>query len=127
MKARVLGTVLIVTALIASCNGGDALTTRTPDGVMVESPVSDVIESLNARVIVTDLSLSADGKSVESITVRTEDEMELVLRLGTDINPTTWGPAHIRGHMETGKAFGFTIGVNFVETSEGPVAIEFSE
>ena len=127
MKAKVLGTVLIVTALIVSCNGGDAMVTPTPNGASEGPPVSDVIEPVSARVIVTGLSLSADGKSVESITVRTEDEMERVLRLGTDINPTTWGPAHINGHMETGKAFGFTIGVNYVETSEGTVAIGLFE
>ena len=116
MKARALATVLTAAIFMASCNGSSGA-----------PPISDVIEPVNARVIVTDLTLSADEKTVDSITVRSEDEIELTLRLGTDINPTTWGPAHIRGHIETGKAFGFTIGVKYVETSEGMVIIELSE
>ena len=50
---------------------------------------------MSARVIVTDVQVSADDKMVESITVLTDDGEELTMRLGNEIERTIWSPSHL--------------------------------
>ena len=85
------------------------------------------IDSLAGRVIVTDVGVSADGEIVESITVRTDEGEELSMRLGEAIDLSIWGPAHLLGHMQTGKTLGFKIGVTYLQTPDGTIALELSE
>ena len=84
-------------------------------------------EPVSARVIVTDVRVSADGERVEYITVRTDDGKELSLRLGEDIDPEMWLPPHLLSHVGLGKSLGLKIGVTYVRTSESIIATELSE
>ena len=84
-------------------------------------------EPVSARVIVTDVQVSADGDRVEAITVRTDDGKELTMRLGDNIDPANWGPPHLLSHAGLGKSLGLKIGVTYVQTAESVVAIELLE
>ena len=66
----------ILLVVLAGCGGSE---TAVPQG-----PVS-------ARVVVMDVQVSADGERVEYITVRIDDDKELAMRLGDNIDPTIWG------------------------------------
>ena len=94
------------------------------EGSSEELPLN---ESIFAKVIVTDVQLSADDETVESITVRTvEEDRDITMRFGDDIDPTIWGPSHLLGHVQSGK-FGIQIGVTYIRTPDGVVVTEFSE
>ncbi len=84
-------------------------------------------EPVSARVIVTDVQVSADDKRVESITVLTDDGEELTMRLGNDIEPTAWGPSHLLSHAGLGESLGLKIGVTYVLTNGSLVATQLSE
>ena len=83
-------------------------------------------EPVSARVIVTDVQVSADGKTVESLTVRTDDGEEITMRLGDDIDPAVWGASHLLTHAGLG-ALGIQIGVTYVRTTESVIATQLSE
>ena len=83
-------------------------------------------EPVSARVIVTDVQVSADGKTVESLTVRTDDGAELTMRLGDDIDPAIWGASHLLSHAGLGT-LGIKIGVTYVRTTESVIATQLSE
>lgn len=107
------GTGLLLSVLLVAC-GGSAQDAGSP-----EEPVS-------VRFIVTAVDVSEDGKRVESINVRTEGGKELLLKLSTDIDPALWSPQHLQGHVQSGK-LGIGIGVTYVDTAEGKVALELFE
>ena len=102
---------VVLVALVACSNGSAQL------------PVSD--EPIFAKAIVTSVVVSEDKSRAESITVRI-DEDEVAMRLSEDIDPALWGPQHLLGHVLAGE-LGITIGVTYVVTSEGVIAIELSE
>ena len=92
-----------------------------------EAPVETVPEGpVTVKVIVTDVQVSDGGERVESMTVRTEDGMELSMRLSDDIDPTLWGPSHLLGHIQAGE-LGIQIGVTYMRTPDGTIATELSE
>ena len=82
---------------------------------------------MSARVIVTDVQVSADDKMVESITVLTDDGEELTMRLGDEIERTIWGPSHLLSHAGLGKSLGLKIGVTYVRTTEAVIVTQLSE
>ena len=84
-------------------------------------------EPVTARVIVTDVQVSVDGKTVESLTVRTDDGEQLTLRLGDDIEPAAWSPSHLLSHADLGESLGLKIGVTYVHTADSVIAIRLSE
>ena len=84
-------------------------------------------EIMSARVIVTDVQVSADHKRVESITVITDDGEELTMRLGDEIEPEIWGPSHLLSHVGLGKSLGLKIGVTYVHTPDWVIATQLSE
>ncbi len=104
---------LILLVVLAACGGGS-------EAAVPQEPVS-------ARVIVTDVQVSADGERVEYITVRMDDNKEITMRLGDNIDPAVWGPPHLLTHAGLGKSLGLKIGVTYVETGESVVAIELTE
>ena len=110
---RWLCATLVLLVVLAACSGGS-------EAAAPREPVS-------ARVIVTDVQVSADGERVETITVRTDDDKELSMRLGDNVDPVIWGPTHLLSHAGLGKSLGLKIGVTYVETSESVVAIELTE
>lgn len=83
-------------------------------------------ELVSARVIITNVQLSGDGSHVESINVRTREGKELSIRLSEEIDPRDWSPIHLQGHVQGGK-LGIQIGVRYIETSDGKVAMELVE
>lgn len=97
----------------AACGGG--------------SQAAEPQEPVSARVIVTDVQVSADNERVEYITVRTDDGKELTMRLGDNIDPAMWGRLHLLSHAGLGKSLGLKIGVTYVQTAELVVAIELTE
>ena len=103
----------ILLLVSAACGGGSE--TAVPQ------------EPVLARVIVTDVQVSADGERVESITVRIDADKELTIRLGDNIDPAIWGRLHLLSHAGLGKSLGLKIGVTYVQTAESVVAIELSE
>ena len=113
IKSFLLCVVLVVVVALVACSRSSA-----------QLPVSD--EPVFAKVIVTDVVLSEDESQVESITVRIDDGDEVQMRMDDDIDLTLWGPRHLLGHVQAGT-LGITIGVTYVVTSEGVIAIEFSE
>ncbi len=87
----------------------------------LNSPVS-------ARVIVTDVQISADdGNKVESITVVTDDGEELTMRLGEGIEPAMWGPPHLLSHAALGESLGLKIGVTYIHTTESLIVTHLLE
>ena len=107
-----IGTTSILLTVLAACGGGS-------EAAAPREPVS-------ARVIVTNVQVSADGERVESIRVRTDDDKEIAMRLGDNIDPAIWGPPHLLSHAGLGKSLGMKIAVTYVETSETVVAIELT-
>lgn len=73
--------------ILAACGGSS-------EAAVPEGPVS-------ARMLLMDVEVSADGDRVEYVTVRTDDEKELAMRLGDNIDPAAWGPSHLRGGQDT--------------------------
>ena len=108
-----IGTLSILLTVLAACGGGS-------EAAAPREPVS-------ARVIVTDVQVSADGERVESITVRTDDDKEIAMRLGDNIDLANWGPLHLLSHAGLGKSLGLKIGVTYVQTVESVMAIELTE
>ena len=94
-------------------------------GSSSQEPVSD--EPSFARVIVTKLQLSTDGGKVDSITVRTDEGENFSVTLGGNIDPAAWSPRHLEGHIQLGEAIGATIGIKYIQTTNGEVAIELTE
>ena len=84
-------------------------------------------EPVTARVIVVDVQVAADGKTVESLTVRTDDGEEITMRLGDDIEPAIWGAFHLLSHADLGKNLGIKIGVTYVRTNDSVIATRLSE
>ena len=84
-------------------------------------------EPVSARVIVTDVQVSADDKRVESITVLTDSGEEITMRLGDEIEPAIWGPSHLLSHADLGKSLGLKIGVTYVHTTDSVIATQLSE
>ena len=80
MVTRTLAMAVMVGGLAAlSCAGG-ADTVSAP---ALDTPrASEATEAVSASVIVTQAGLSADGETVESITVRADEGEELLMRLG---------------------------------------------
>ena len=87
----------VLLIIAAACGGGS------------ENPIPQ--EPVSARVIVTDVQVSADDKLVESIKVLTDDGDELVLRMGDELEPSIWGPSHLLSHSGLGKSLGLKISV----------------
>ena len=108
----------ILLVVLAGCGGSE---TAVP-----QEPVS-------VRVIVTDVQVFTDvqvlpvGERVEYITVRIDDNRELTMRLGDNIDPAVWGAPHLLTHIGLGRSLGLKIGVTYVETSESVVATELTE
>ena len=113
IRAPLLCMIPILLVVLAACGRGS-------EAAVPREPVS-------ARVIVTDVQVSADGERVESITVRTDDDKEIAMGLGDKIDPAIWGRLHLLSHAGLGKSLGLKIGVTYVETSESVVAIELTE
>ncbi len=90
-----------------------------------ETTVSD--EPVSARVIVTDVQVSADDERVEYITVLTDDGEEITMKLGEEIEPAAWGPSHLLSHAALGKTLGLKIEVTYVRTDESVTATQLSE
>ena len=90
-----------------------------------ETTVSN--EPVTARVIVTDVQVSADDKRVEYITVLTDDGEEITMKLGVGIEPAAWGPSHLLSHVGLGKSLGLKIEVTYVRTNESVTATQLSE
>ena len=83
---------------------------------------------ISARVIVTDVQISADDDNrVESITVVTDDGDELTLRLGEEIEPAMWGPPHLLTHAALGESLGIKIGVTYINTADSLIATQLLE
>ncbi len=112
-RTPMLWAVLILLVIAAACGGSS----ETPDP---QEPVS-------ARVIVTDVQVSADDQRVESITVLTDDGEELTMRLGDEIEPAIWGPSHLLSHAGLGKSLGLKIGVTYVHATNSLIATQLSE
>ena len=108
-----LRAVPILLVIAAACGGSP------------ETPIPQ--ETVSARVIVTDVQVSADDKRVESITVLTDDGEELTMRLGDEIEPAIWGPSHLLSHAGLGKSLGLKIGVTYVYTTDSMIATQLSE
>lgn len=104
---------LILPAIAASCGGGS------------EQPIPQ--ELVSARVIVTDVQVSADEKRVESITVLTDDGEVLTMRLGDETDPAVWGPTHLMSHAGLGKSLGLKIEVTYVRINDAVIATQLSE
>ncbi len=103
--------VLLVFAV--GCGGGsDSLSQTAPQ---------------SARVIVTDVQLSADKKRVEYITVVKDDGEELTMKLGEEIEPADWDPNHLLLHAGSGDSLGLTSGVAYVRSGPSVVATQLSE
>ena len=113
IRATLLSVIAVLLVVWAACGGGSEATAPR--------------EPVSARVLVMDVQVSADGERVESITVRTDDDKEIAMRLGDNIDPAIWGPLHLLSHAGLGKSLGLKIGVTYVETSESVVAIELTE
>ena len=109
-----LWVVPILLHIATGCGGGsDALSPTGP---------------VTARVIVTDVQISADDDNrVESITVVTDDGDELTLRLGEGIEPAMWGPPHLLTHAALGESLGIKIGVTYVNTAGSLIATQLLE
>ena len=103
----------IMLAVGAACGGSS------------ETPVSN--QSVSARVIVTDVQVSADDKRVEYITVLTDDGEEITMKLGEEIEPAAWGPSHLLSHADLGKSLGLKIEVTYVRTNDSVTATHLSE
>lgn len=112
VPSRSLCATSILLVVLAACGGSAAAVPQEP---------------FSARVIVTDAQVSADGGRVEYITVRIDDNVELMMRLGDNIDPAIWGPSHLLTHAGLGKSLGLKIGVTYIETSESVVVIELTE
>ena len=108
-----IGTISILLTVLAACGGGS-------EAAAPREPVS-------ARVIVTDVQVSADGERVVSITVRTDDDKEIAMRLGDNIDLANWGPLHLLSHAGLGKSLGLKIGVTYIQTVESVMAIQLME
>ncbi len=85
-RTLMLWAVPILLLLAAACGGSS------------ETPIPQ--EPVSARVIVTDVQVSADDKRVESITVLTDDGEGLTMRLGDEMEPAIWGPSHLLSHAD---------------------------
>lgn len=112
-RALMLWALPILLVIAAACGGG--------------SEPAILQKTVSARVIVTDVQVSADDKRVDSITVLTDDGEELTMRLGDEIEPALWGPPHLLSHAGLGKSLGLKIGVTYVHINESVVATELSE
>jgi len=108
-----LWVVPVVLQISAGCGGGSE--SPSPSG-----PVS-------ARVIVTDVQVSADGNRVESITVFTDDGEELTMRLGEEIDPAMWAPPHLLSHAALGESLGLKIEVTYIHTTDSLIATQLLE
>ncbi len=108
-----LGVVPVMLHIAAGCGGGsDALSPTGP---------------VTARVIVTDVQVSADDTRVESITVVTEDGEELTIRLSEGIEPAMWDPPHLLTHVALGESLGIKIGVTYIHTTDSLIATQLLE
>jgi len=76
---------------------------------------------------VTDVQVSPDETTVESITVLTDDGDEITMKLGAEIEPLAWGPPHLPSHAGLGRSLGLKIEVTYVRTEESVTAINLSE
>ena len=112
-RMLILWVVPILLHIATGCGGGS-------DSPSPMGPVS-------ARVIVTDVQVSADGNRVESITVVTDDGEELTMRLGEGIEAAMWGPPHLLSHAGLGKSLGLKIGDTYVRTTNSVIATQLSE
>ena len=91
------------------------------------SETTDSSESVSARVIVTDVEVSADDKRVEYITVLTDDGEEITMELGEEIEPAVWSPSHLFSHAGLGKSLSLKIEVAYVRTNGSVTATKPSE
>ncbi len=113
-RLPMLWAVPTVLVLVVACGGSS------------ETPTSR--EPVSARVIVTDVQISADDDNrVESITVVTDDGEELTMRLGEGIEPAMWSPPHLLTHVGLGETLGIKIGVTYVRTTDSLIATQLSE
>ena len=90
-----------------------------------EEPESN--EPVSARVVVKAIKVTSEGDQVESVTVLTDDGKGLTRPLDDGIDPAMWGPRHLQGHIRTGKALGFKVGIKYSQTRDGNVVIELTE
>ena len=88
---------------------------------------TDYGQPVSARVVVTDVQLSPDESTVESITVLTDDGEEITMKLGAEIEPLAWGPSHLLSHAGLGKSLGLKIEVTYIRTGDSVTAIKLSE
>ena len=84
-------------------------------------------EPVTARVVVTDVQVSADDSKVESITVLTDDGEEITMIFGEEIEPAAWGPSHLLSHVGLGKTLGLKIEVTYIRGNESVTATNLSE
>ncbi len=112
-RTLMLWAVPILLLLAAACGGSS------------ETPIPQ--EPVSARVIVTDVQVSADDKRVESITVLTDDGEELTMRLGDEIEPAIWGPSHLLSHADLGKSLGLKIVVTYASTTDSLIDTQLSD
>lgn len=112
-KALMLWAVPVMLVAGAACGGKS------------ETTVYD--EPVTARVIVTDVRVSADETRVESITVLMDDGEEITMKLGQEIEPAAWGPPHLLTHAGLGNSLGLKIEVTYVRGKESVTATNLSE
>ena len=112
-KSTLICLILVLVVVVAACGGS------TQDGV--------TDEPTTARVLVTEVQVSSDGDRVESITIRTDEGIDLQMRLGENIDPAMWEPLHLQSHQGLGESLGLKIGVTYMQTPQGIVATALFE
>ncbi len=112
-RTFIFGAASILLVIAAGCGGGS-------ESAIPAGPIS-------ARVIVTNVQISADDQRVESITVLKDDGEEITMILGEAIDPEAWDPGHLLTHAGLGETLGFKIGVTYVRTGDSVVATQLSE
>lgn len=112
-RTLILWAIPIMLAAGAACGGS--------------SETSVYNEPVSARVIVTDVQVSADETRVEAITVLKDDGEEITMTLGEEIEPTAWAPPHLLSHAALGKSLGLKIEVTYIRTDGSVTATKLSE
>ena len=79
--------------------------------------------TVSVRATITAIRPAADGTSVASLTITTQEGNVFEVRLGDQIDSKIWGLPHFQGHKRLGGPIGFT----YQQTSQGRVVVELSE
>ena len=82
---------------------------------------------VSIRAIVAAIQVSQDQELVESITVTTEHGTDIRLTLREEIDQDVWSLVHLQGHVGLGQSLGIQIGIRYIETQDGKVALDLFE